>query len=96
MRISQEKLDFLSKEIKLILLNCKLYLFGSRVDDTKRGGDIDILILSEIKLNLSDKLKIKRKFYNKYGEQKIDIVNFTFLDKNPFKDLILSEPKIEF
>jgi len=32
----------------------KVYLFGSRVDDTKRGGDIDILILSQV-LVASDK-----------------------------------------
>ena len=96
MRISQQKLDFLSKNIKHVLTNCKLYLFGSRVDDNERGGDIDILILSDKKLNLSEKLKIKRNFYNKFGEQKIDLVNFTFSEKTAFKDLILSEPIIEF
>ena len=96
MRISKEKLDFLRKEINLILKNCKIYLFGSRVDDLQKGGDIDILILSKKKINLSEKLKIKRKFYKKFGEQKIDIVNFQFDEKNYFKDLILSERKIEF
>ena len=96
MRISKDKLTFLSQQIKPLLSNCKLYLFGSKVDDNKKGGDIDILILSERKLTLSEKLKIKRQFYNKYGEQKIDLVNFTFNEEDSFKSLILSEPNIEF
>jgi len=96
MRISQEKLDFIAKEIKLYVPNSTLYLFGSRVDNNKKGGDIDILVLSDTKLVLADKLKIKRKFYNKFGEQRIDILTFTFSEKNPFKDLILSQEKIEF
>ncbi len=96
MRISQNKLDFFSSEINKIRENSKKYLFGSRVDDTQKGGDIDILVLSEIKLTLSEKLKIKRNFYNRFGEQKIDLVTFSFSEENPFKELILSEPIIEF
>ncbi len=96
MRISENKLKFLSKEIRFYLPYCKLYLFGSRVDDNKRGGDIDILILSQKKLSLSEKLIIKRNFYKQYGEQKIDLVSFTFTEKATFKELILSEPKIQF
>lgn len=96
LRISQEELNFLANEIKSILPDSKLYLFGSRVDDNKKGGDIDILILSENKLPLSDKMKIKRKFYQNFGEQKLDLVSFTYSQKDPFKELILSEPIIEF
>lgn len=37
----------------------KVYLFGSRTDDTKKGGDIDILIISD-KLTLQDIVEIKK------------------------------------
>ena len=46
---------------------------GSRVNDSERGGDIDILILSEYieKKNLID---IEESIFNQLDEQKIDFV----------------------
>jgi predicted nucleotidyltransferase len=64
-----------------------VYLFGSRVDDKKKGGDIDILILSGI-LTRDDKRNIKTKLYELLGEQKIDIV-LAVDDSDPFVKLAL-------
>ena len=50
-----------------------VYLFGSRVDDSKRGGDIDLLILSE-RITPAMKRKLKLRLYDRFGEQKIDLV----------------------
>ena len=54
----------------------KFYLFGSRVDDTKRGGDIDLYIETDLDLDKSRNAKIKTsvELMQKLGEQKIDIV----------------------
>ncbi|MCK6604163.1 MAG: hypothetical protein L6Q59_04630 [Ignavibacteriaceae bacterium] len=59
-------------------------LFGSRVDDNKRGGDIDLYIetnltqgVIEKKINLLVKLK------DQLGDQKIDIVINNFTYKKP-------------
>ena len=53
----------------------KVYLFGSRVDDSKKGGDIDLYVISENQDNLYEK---KIKFLNaldmSLGQQKIDVV----------------------
>lgn len=65
--------------------NSRIILFGSRADDTKKGGDIDLLIYSE-KLVFEDKLKILAKLYEKLGEQKIDIL-IAKNNKNPFVKL---------
>ncbi len=55
--------------------NTKVMLFGSRVDDTKKGGDIDLLIDSENKdINLSLKFDFLALLYESIGEQKIDVV----------------------
>ncbi|MDF1882573.1 nucleotidyltransferase domain-containing protein [Sulfurimonas sp. SAG-AH-194-C21] len=52
-----------------------MYLFGSRVDDTAKGGDIDLFIECEIKENLSKKkIDFLVSLKQKIGEQKIDVV----------------------
>ena len=61
--------------------NAKVYLFGSRVDDKKRGGDIDLYIETDIKENILDrKLKMLVEIKRFLGEQKIDIVINNFLN----------------
>ncbi len=53
----------------------KVYLFGSRLDETKKGGDIDLYFDVESKENLhKKKIDFLVKLQEKIGEQKIDIV----------------------
>ena len=56
-----------------LIQSYKLYLFGSRVDDNKRGGDIDLLVVSK-ELTRSDLRRVRVEFFKHFGEQKIDIV----------------------
>jgi len=70
MRLDRQELNALRKAIANI--NGEVYLFGSRVDDTKKGGDIDILIFSqENAFRLSQQVSIK--FFMEC-EEKIDVV----------------------
>jgi predicted nucleotidyltransferase len=69
----------------------EVFLFGSRVADDLRGGDIDILILSEKPLNKKSLRQIKVDFYKQFGWQKLDLLNFTIEESHPFKSLILEE-----
>jgi predicted nucleotidyltransferase len=54
----------------------RVFIFGSRVDDTRRGGDIDILIQT----NLSGRTARARKIHyvvalkKKIGDREIDVV----------------------
>jgi len=72
----------LKKQVTSIKTNFKhyfevgdIYLFGSRVDDTKKGGDIDLYISTPNKENLSyKKIQFLAKVKRDIGEQKIDIV----------------------
>ena len=50
-----------------------VYLFGSRTDATKQGGDIDILILSQT-LSQRELREIRYTFFQAFGEQRLDIL----------------------
>ena len=71
MRLSEEQINVLKDSLKRLDALAKLYLFGSRLDDSKKGGDIDLLIKSK-KLNRADIRKLRMDFYRHFGEQKMD------------------------
>ena len=48
MRITKNEINFINKTIKNFL-DCEIYLFGSRIDDTLKGGDIDLYIIPKEK-----------------------------------------------
>ena len=62
--------------------NVNIYLFGSRTDDMKKGGDIDIAI--DVNLTATQFRKNKIKFlvnlFKKDFDLKIDIVNYNTKD----------------
>jgi hypothetical protein len=50
-------------------------LFGSRVDDLSKGGDIDLYIQSSIKNNaIENKIKFLIDLKSEIGDQKIDVI----------------------
>ena len=70
MRLDTFQKKALSKAIKDVDEN--VWLFGSRVDDNKRGGDIDVLIFSDKNpYKLSQEVTIN---FFKECEEKIDVV----------------------
>ena len=87
MRISSAQSRFLKEEIRQHLPSAKTYLFGSRADEQKRGGDIDILVIGSRPLTLQEKRKIKIAFFRRFGEQKVDLVSFREGDPSPFKKI---------
>lgn len=66
----------------------EVYLFGSRVDDRAKGGDIDILILSQV-LDADDKRAIRIAIFQQLEEQKIDLV-LAKDDSDPFIKIALA------
>jgi len=73
MRLKEEEINVIKRIILEFDANAKIYLFGSRADDAKKGGDIDLLVFST-KIDNETKRMIKLKLYDKLGEQKIDIL----------------------
>ena len=81
MRLSDAEVMNLKSSVQGLDSKAKIYLFGSRVDDTKRGGDIDLLLVSKV-LDKTSKRVIRLAFFERFGEQKIDIL----LDDGQFKE----------
>jgi len=53
----------------------EVYLFGSRVDDSRRGGDIDLYIVPGERTELFEKKgRFLARLWSLLGEQKIDVV----------------------
>jgi len=90
MRLTRDEIALLKQKLTSLSKEAKLYLFGSRVDDSKRGGDIDVLVVSSV-LTQKDLRYLRLAFFKVFGEQKLDIVldNGTFT--NPFHKIILQK-----
>jgi len=83
MRLHKNQIEVLKNKLQALSSSEKLYLFGSRVDDAARGGDIDLLIVSDT-LTKKDLRVIRVDFFKHFGEQKLDILLDNGEFKNPF------------
>ena len=88
MRLSEEQIKVLKDKLNSISSSAKLYLFGSRVDDTKKGGDIDLLVVSK-EVTKKDLRLLRIDFFDHFEEQKLDIVLDDGEFKNPFTKHII-------
>lgn len=76
MRLSLFEINAIQRNARNIFGNdVKVYLFGSRVDDSKKGGDIDLYLVPNNADGLYEKkIKFLSALNRALGEQKIDIV----------------------
>jgi len=79
MRISKQYINVIKEiTIETFGIDTKVYLFGSRVDDNKKGGDIDLYIdknfSKDFELMYNKKIEFLTKLDLSLGEQKIDVV----------------------
>jgi len=73
MRLSEEEISTLKTTLFELSPQAKLYLFGSRIDDNRQGGDIDLMVVSDC-LTKKDISRLRIEFFKKFGEQKLDIL----------------------
>jgi len=72
-RLSEYEIHSIKEVIYAYDKMARVYLFGSRTDVTKKGGDIDLLVISEV-IPKNSKRQILLALYSKLGEQKIDLI----------------------
>ena len=88
-----EAFEIFFKRYDLSLKKGQLYLYGSRVDDSKKGGDIDLLLVvpKNIRGQVQQKAyQILTLIHEKIGEQKVDILiaDQNSRNKDPFFKVI--------
>jgi len=75
MRLSKKYILVFKKYFIAFFHEGDIYLFGSRVDDSKKGGDIDLYLKVLDHSDLFDKkIKFLARVKRELGDQKIDIV----------------------
>lgn len=89
MRLTQKERTEITRSIAGRDPSAAIYLFGSRVDDNARGGDLDIMVLSR-EISLWDRLDILADLHRTLGEQKIDLLVYPDLSK-PFARIAARE-----
>ena len=77
MRLAKKEINIIVETAKSIFKDrFHLTLFGSRIDDSRAGGDIDLLVTTENSLEeaVPQKIRFLAQLISKLGEQKIDVV----------------------
>lgn len=73
---TQQKTIIKQVVLELCSADTNVFLFGSRLDDNKKGGDIDLLIQIEQEVTNPALLaaQIQSRVMRQIGEQKIDVL----------------------
>jgi predicted nucleotidyltransferase len=77
MRLDNKTCEIIKSEVaSLIGTDSVVRLFGSRVDDEQRGGDIDLLIASPraIENRVQAECRLAARLYIKLGGRKVDVL----------------------
>ncbi len=73
MRLSSKQLSIIESAIRNRDPEASIYLFGSRVNDDAKGGDIDLLVISNL-IEFRDEIAIRREILDEIGWQKLDLI----------------------
>ena len=73
MRLELEQVQAIREEIHQADPAAEIYLYGSRADDSARGGDIDLLVVSA-KLGFRELLHLRTAILDRIGWQQLDLV----------------------
>lgn len=75
MRLNDQQRDAIVTTFLEVFQKGEICLFGSRVDDNRRGGDIDLHVTPDQRDHLAEaRITFLARLKRRIGEQKIDLV----------------------
>lgn len=74
MRLKPNEIDIVKSSILKRIHDAKIILFGSRVYDDKKGGDIDIFVETEQEVNLKQQIEILTDIRMNGCERTVDMI----------------------
>jgi len=89
MRLSPEQVRIIRSSVESCDPEAKIFLFGSRVNDQAKGGDIDLLCLSS-QIDRQKRRRIRREMSDRMGGRKVDLIVASD-ETSPFTRLALED-----
>ena len=74
MRISKQEIELILDYTNRVFEESRVYLFGSRMDDDKQGGDLDLYVVPKNRANLYRKKLRLRALLQERLQMPVDIV----------------------
>ena len=72
MRLNPQEVNIIHKSVEQMDPSAEIYLFGSRVNDSAKGGDIDLLVESQ-QIDSKKKRDLRELLIHQLGDQKVDL-----------------------
>jgi predicted nucleotidyltransferase len=72
MRLGANEAKAVGEEVRRLDPVAEIYLYGSRADDSAKGGDIDLWVRSS-RISYRDTLRLLTRIKDRIGWQKIDL-----------------------
>ena len=91
MRLLATERSIIKEVVSRYVPDGEVYLFGSRTDDSRRGGDIDLLITSSTPVTAQDLRAIRIDLKDRLGDQKLDLIAERRDQPTPFGRLVRAE-----
>jgi predicted nucleotidyltransferase len=68
MRLTPDQIQVIHSVVREFAGNeAKAWLFGSRLDETRRGGDVDLLVQSSPQIGIVQRARIKNRLESRLG-----------------------------
>jgi predicted nucleotidyltransferase len=73
MRLGANEAKAVGEEVRRLDPAAEIYLYGSRANDSAKGGDIDLLVVSDT-LEFRDVLRLRTRILDRIGWQQLDLL----------------------